>query len=74
MGVANYLLSIDAPSYFEWSKRSYYDRPWEVTADYYGNVICRTHLNEDIERGKAYFFISIFFGPLSYLFLPGEYI
>lgn len=74
MGVANYLLSIGAPSCFEWSKRYYYDRPWEVTADYYGNVIGRTHLNEDIEREKAYFFISIFFESLSYLFLTGEYI
>ena len=56
-----------------YEQKAKYDRPWEVTADYYGNVIGRTHLNEDIERGKAYFFISIFFGTLSYLFLPGEY-
>jgi len=73
MGIANYGLMIGLPSWLEWSNRSYYDRPWEITADVFGGVTGRTHTQADINRGYWYLGVSSLFGPLGYLFLFGEY-
>jgi uncharacterized protein RhaS with RHS repeats len=73
MGIANYGLMIGLPSWQEWSNRSYYERPWEITADVFGGVTGRTHSQADINRGYWYLGVSSLFGPLGYLFLLGEY-
>ncbi len=73
MGIANYGLMIGMPSWYNWSSRSYYDRPWEITADIFGGVSGRTHSQADINRGYWYLGVSSLFGPFGYLFLFGEY-
>ncbi len=73
MGIANYGLMIGLPSWLEWSNRSYYDRPWEITADVFGGVTGRTHSQADINRGYWYLGVSSLLGPLGYFFLFGEY-
>ncbi len=72
-GPGNHALMILLPSWQNWSSRDYYDRPWEVTADIFGNVTEREHSKKDINRGYWYLGISYLFGPLGYLFLIGEY-
>ncbi len=73
MGIGTYGLMIGLPSMFEWSKRQYYDRPWEITADILGGVKNRTHSQQDISRGWWYFAVSNIFGPFGYFFLIHEY-
>ena len=73
MGIANYGLMIGLPSLCEWSDRSYYKRPWEITADVFGGVTGRIHSQADINRGYWYLGVSSLLGPLGYLFLFGEY-
>ena len=63
---------IGLPSVFEWSKRYYYDRPWEITADILGGA-SRPHSEEGINRGWWCLVVSFLFGPLGYFFLFGEY-
>lgn len=72
MGPITYGLMIGLPSWREWSNRSYYDRPWEITADIFGGVT-RPHSQKDINRGKWYLAISNLFGPFGYFFLLDEY-
>lgn len=36
LGPANSFFCIFLPSWLQWSTRSYYDRPWEITADIFG--------------------------------------
>ncbi len=73
MGIANYGLMIGLPSWQGWSKRKYYDRPWEITADVFGAFERRTHSQSDINRGYWYLGVSSLFGPFGYFFLLGEY-
>ena len=73
LGPIKYGLCIGLPSMFEWSNRSYYDRPWEITADIFGGVTSRKHNNSDISRGYSYIALSSIFSTLVYTFLPGEY-
>ncbi len=73
MGIANYGLMIGLPSWQGWSKRNYYERPWEITADILGGVEGRPHLQSDINRGYWYLAVSSLFGPFGYFFLLGEY-
>ena len=73
MGVINYGLMIGLPSWLEWSKRSYYERPWEITADVFGGVAERTHSQADINIGYWYLVVSSLLGPFGYFFLFGEY-
>jgi len=73
LGPINSFFCIFLPSWQEWSTRSYYDRPWEITADIFGGVISRKHNNSDITRGFSYLNISSKFCILSYSFLFGEY-
>lgn len=47
----------------------YYERPWEITADVFGDVVSRTHLQSDIIRGFWYLGVAIGFFPACYLFL-----
>ena len=55
LGIVNFALCIGLPSWREWGTNpSYYDRPWEVTADIMGGVVSRTHSNATILDGIAY--------------------
>jgi len=54
IGIVNYALFIGLPSWQEWSSDSYYDRPWEVTADTYGGVQSRTPAQAKIDAGEGY--------------------
>lgn len=71
LGALKFGLLIGLPSVFEWSNRSYYDRPWEITADLFGGA-SRSHLNSDVRRGKWYLAVSSVFGIFAYFFLIGE--
>ena len=73
IGPVCYGLMIGLPSWQEWSNRSYYDRPWEISADIFGGVSTRTHNQKDINRGYWYLASSSVFGVFSYFFLLGEY-
>ena len=73
MGIANYGLMIVLPSWFEWSNRPYFERPWEITADILGGVSRETHSQADINRGYWYLGVSSLLGLLGYFFLFGEY-
>ena len=76
LGPIKYGVMIGLPSAFEWSNRSYYSRPWEITADIFGGVSERLDSNyynqNDIIRGFAYLGVSAYFGIVSYFFLIGE--
>lgn len=72
LGPIKYLLCIGLPSMFEWSNRYYYNRPWEITADIFGDVTLRKHTVSDTQRGYSYLDVSAMFGPLSYSFLKDE--
>ena len=72
MGPVKFSLMIGLPSWLEWSARSYYERPWEITADVLGRST-RLHSRADINRGYWYLATSNTFGLLGYLFLFGEY-
>ena len=71
LGPAKYLAYVMLPSWKEWSSRPYYDRPWEITADIFGGVSRNQH--QRISRGWNYMLTALFFGPVSYFFLIGEY-
>ena len=60
VGPINYLLYIGLPSWRQWSNRSYYDRPWEVTAESFGGVATRSHTAEDLNRGNTYLITMLF--------------
>ena len=59
----------------------YYERPWEVTADFFGGVssLSRDHGRRGFipqmreNRGWSYLITSILFGPLTYFWIIGEY-
>jgi len=73
IGIVNYGLMIGLPSWLRWSKRKYYERPWEITADVLGGVSRSSHTEADIIRGYWYLGVSSLFGPFGYFFLIGEY-
>ena len=55
LGVMKYILCIGFPSFREWgSDQEYYRRPWEITADMYGEVVSRTYSDKYKERGMRY--------------------
>lgn len=59
LGVMKYILCIGLPSFREWgSDLEYYRRPWEITADMYGDVVSRTYSDKYKERGRRYLEIS----------------
>ncbi len=72
LGPAKYALTIGLPSALELSKRSYYERPWEITADVFGGVKTRKHNADDIAKGFRYLITSYLFGPLAYSFIADE--
>ena len=72
MGVANYGLLIGVPSFFELSERSYYSRPWEISAEQLGNT-GNLYPQKDINRGYWYLAVSSLWGLPGYLFLFDEY-
>ncbi|MDD2267980.1 MAG: RHS repeat-associated core domain-containing protein [Eubacteriales bacterium] len=64
-----YGISIAIPSYFAWGPWSYYNKPWEVTADILGGVKSRSPNKKDVDRGWWYLAVATLTGPFSYLFL-----
>ncbi len=55
LGIMKYILCIGIPSFKEWgSDREYYRRPWEITADMYGDVVSRAYSDKYKERGRRY--------------------
>lgn len=73
LGPITFLAIIGAPSFFEFSTREYYDRPWEITADLFGGVTSRSHSQADIAKGRGFIATSFLTGPIGYFFLIGEY-
>ena len=72
VGPVTYGLTIALPSYKEWSKKEYHQRPWEITANVFGGYQSN-YSQGDIDRGFQYLLASKYFGPLAFLFLIGEY-
>ena len=72
LGPIKYGTLIGLPSALNWSKRDYYNRPWEITADLFGEAV-RVHTQEDISRGLRYLVMADLYGPVAYLFILGEY-
>ena len=59
LGVIRFALAIGLPSWQEWgNEKSYYDRPWEITADIFGGVQSREHTDFKIKRGFDYLLTS----------------
>ena len=55
LGIVKYILCIGIPSLKEWgTDADYYRRPWEITADIYGEVCSRKHKTEHCEKGFGY--------------------
>ena len=73
LGAVRYGLMIGIPSWQSWGKKDYYDKPWEVTADYFGGVEGRSHKDHDISAGINYLAAVAIWGILGTLFLIGEY-
>ncbi|MCM1403973.1 MAG: hypothetical protein NC133_00480 [Prevotella sp.] len=73
LGPVTFLMVIGIPSALELSVRPYYDRPWEITADLFGDVASRTDTPANVVRGRAYLVTALLGGPWAYVFLPGEF-
>ena len=69
LGLVKYTVCILLPSWQEWGTGEYYSKPWEITADIYGQVQSREHDEEDIERGWKYFDNVKKIGALSLLLI-----
>lgn len=54
LGMFRYFLCIFIPSWRQWGKGNYYDKPWEVTADILGEVRGRRHHEGCIKAGNEY--------------------
>ena len=67
LGVINYALCIGIPSFFEWGNDPvYYRRPWEITADIYGDVESRSYPGYE-KAGYDYLSNSEKWGPLVWI-------
>lgn len=64
MGVVKYTACIGVPSLFEWGDGEYYDKPWEVTADIYGDVQSRNPSDASVAEGFDYLENSYKYGIL----------
>lgn len=76
LGPIKYLLLIGLPSALQLSRRSYYCRPWESTADFFGRVVSESKHSKtrnDIIIGFLYLTISALLGPIAFFFLFYEY-
>ena len=62
LGVIKYALCIGLPSWQMWGTGRYYDKPWEVMADVYGDVKSRTPSQDKIQAGKQYQSLSKKYG------------
>ena len=67
LGVVDYALCIGLPSWQQWGTGEYYSKPWEITADIYGDVQSRTHSQSNIDRGFIYLAASKIIGPFVWL-------
>lgn len=67
LGVIRYSLCIFIPSWQKWGSKSYYDKPWEVTADVYGGVQSRLPTHDTIVSGFAYLGLSQCVGPFAWV-------
>ena len=50
-----------------WGSESYYDKPWEITADLYGGVVSRTPDASKIKKGDLYLKLAKKYGILSWV-------
>lgn len=76
MGPIKYLLMIGFPSSMQLSRRSYYCRPWESTADYFGRVSPKdkhSKTKKDYIIAFSYLVVSTTLGPVAFIFLFYEY-
>ena len=64
LGVVKYTACIGVPSLFEWGDGEYYDKPWEVTADIYGDVQSRNPSDASVAEGFDYLENSYKYGIL----------
>ena len=69
LGVVNYAFCIGLPSWQQWGTGEYYSKPWEITADIYGDVQSRNHSQINIDSGFAYLSGSKVIGPFIWLFI-----
>ena len=69
LGVVKYALCIALPSWQMWGTGEYYSKPWEITADIYGDVQSRDHSQSKINQGFIYLEASKMAGPLIWLFI-----
>ena len=73
MGYPNFIFTVAPMSSLEMGKgkwgKSYYDSPWELTADAFGGVQSRFRTNKEVEYGWRYLLECALFAPLAYLFL-----
>ncbi len=54
LGFLKYTVCIGIPSLLQWGNGAYYSKPFEITADVFGNVQSRVHTKNDIEAGFYY--------------------
>lgn len=76
LGPIKYLLLIGIPSSLQLSKRSYYCRPWESTADCFGRVVPEgkhRKTRKDNIIGFSYLAVSALLGPIAFFYLLNEY-
>ena len=66
LGVIKYALCIGLPSWQMWGTGNYYDKPWEVMADVYGDVKSRTPSHDKIQAGKQYQSLSEKYGIMAW--------
>ena len=71
VGPINYLLYIGLPSWRQWSERTYYDRPWEITAESFGGVRIRKHAPDALKRGNNYLLTTLFGRTVIFLVSTG---
>ena len=69
LGIINYAFCIALPSWQQWGTGEYYSKPFEITADIYGDVQSRDHSQGNINKGFAYLWGSRIIGPLIWLFI-----
>jgi len=69
LGIVTYALCIGVPSWQEWGTGEYYTKPWEITADIYGDVQSRIHSQTDIDKGFEYLEGSKKTGILIWMFI-----
>lgn len=73
LGAVNYLITVGIPSSLDlgdkWGHNNYYDKPWEVMANVYGDVEGYKNSSNDINAAHKYHRGSQKVGPLILVFI-----